>query len=118
MSAADSHRNLLYIKFLIPDLNVNLWHRRAISSLCMLYKIFKNSDHPLHLELPSLYAPPQFTRVALNANSRAFTSMRFNTIQYSRSFVSSTTKLWNDLPSAVVESLELQKFKVGANAFL
>ena len=122
-SAANSHLNLLdknlrAIKFLIPDLNVNLWHRRAISSLCILYKIFHNADHPLHLDLPSLYAPQRVTRDALNFNSRAFTPTRFNTTQFSRSFIPGTTKLWNELPSVVVESLELQKFKVGANAFL
>ena len=122
-SAADCHLNLLdknlrAIKFLIPDLKVNLWHRRAISSLCILFKIFNDADHPLHNELPNLYAPQRVTRDALNANSRAFTPMRFNTTQYSRSFIPNTTKLWNELPSVVVESLELQKFKVGANAFL
>ena len=51
--AAVSHlklldRNLNAIKFLIPELAVDLWHRRAVSSLCMLYKIFHNVDHPVH----------------------------------------------------------------------
>ena len=122
-SAANSHLNLLdknlrAIKFLIPDLNVDLWHRRAVSSLCILYKIFHTADHPLHQDLPRLFAPQRVTRDALNANSRSFTPMRFNTTQYSRSFIPSTTKLWNELPSGVVESLELQRFKMGANAFL
>ena len=52
-SVAASHlklldRNLNATKFLIPELEVDLWHRRAISSLCMLYKIFHNVDHPMH----------------------------------------------------------------------
>ena len=51
-SAADSHlrlldKNLNAIKFLIPGLNVDLWHRRSVSSLCMLYKIYHNPKHPL-----------------------------------------------------------------------
>ena len=122
-SAANSHlnlldRNLRAIKFLIPDLNVDLWHRRAISSLCILYKIIHNADHPLHQDLPNFYAPQRVTRIALNSNSRAFTPMRFNTTQYSRSFIPNTTKLWNGLPSVVVESSDMQNFKVGANAFL
>ena len=44
--------------------------------------------------------------------------MRFHTSQYSRCFIPATTKLWNELPSVIVEATELQKFKTGANAFL
>lgn len=122
-SAADSHlnlldRNLRSIKFLIPDLDINLWHRRSISSLCMLHKIFHNSDHPLHSDLPGQFYPVRNTRQAVNSNSQAFSITRLNTTQYSRSFIPAVTKLWNDLPNRVVESVELQKFKVGANAFL
>ena len=122
-SAADSHLNLLdrnmnAIKFLIPDLQTNLGHRRSISSLCMLYKIFHNPEHPMHSDLPNLYHPPRNTRNAANANSRAFSFVRFNTTQFSRSFIPSVTRLWNELPSHIVESLELQNFKVGSNSFL
>ena len=122
-SAAVSHlklldRNLNAIKFLIPELAVDLWHQRAVSSFCMLYEIFLNVDHPVHTLLPSVYQPPRLTRNALGAHSCTFSSIRLNTSQYSRSFIPATTKLWNSLPSCVVESLELQKFKLGANAFL
>ena len=44
--------------------------------------------------------------------------MRFHTSQYSRCFIPAATKLWNELPSMIVEATELQKFKIGANAFL
>ena len=44
--------------------------------------------------------------------------MRFHTSQYSRCFIPATTKLWNELPDMIVETTELQKFKIGANAFL
>ena len=44
--------------------------------------------------------------------------MRFHTSQYSRSFITVTTRLWNELPSMIVEATELQKFKIGANDFL
>ena len=44
--------------------------------------------------------------------------MRFHTSQYSKCFISATIKLWNELPSMIVEAAELQKFKIGANAFL
>ena len=122
-SAADSHlklldKNLRCCKFLIPDLNISLPHRRSVSSLCMLYKIFNNPSHPLHSDLPELFQPVRFTRYALDSNSLSFSPIRFSTAQYSRSFLPATTKLWNSLPSFIVESPELQKFKLGANAFL
>ena len=107
-SAADSHlklldKNLRACKFLIPNLTISLQHLRFISSLCMLYKIFHNPSHPLHSELPNLFRPKRVTR---------------GISQYSRCFIPATTKLWNELPSMIVEATELQKFKIGANAFL
>ena len=90
----------------------------AVACLCMLFKIPNNSMHPLTSELLDLYRPVRVTRNALNSNSWSFIFSRFNIAQYSRSFILATTKLWNDLPSHVVEYLDLQKFKLGANAFL
>ena len=57
-SVAASHlklldRNVRACKFLIPDLEVGLQHRRSVSSLCMLHKIFHNPRHPLNSELPN-----------------------------------------------------------------
>ena len=122
-SAADSHlklldKNLRACKFLIPNLTISLQYRRFISSLCMLYKIFHNPSHPLHSELPNLFHPRRVTRGSLSINSLSFSPMRFHTSQYSRCFIPATTKLWNELPSMIVEATELQKFKIGANAFL
>ena len=34
------------------------------------------------------------------------------------SFILDTAKMWNGLPSAAVESFDLQNFKSGANSFL
>ena len=69
-SAADSHlklldKNLRACKFLIPNLAISLQHRRFISSLCMLYKIFHNPSHPLRSELPNLFRPRRATRGSL-----------------------------------------------------
>ena len=60
-SAVDSHlklldMNLLACRFLIP-ITISLQHCRSTSSLCMLYKIFHNSLHHLHSELPKLFYP-------------------------------------------------------------
>ena len=53
-------------------------------------------------------------RGSSSVNSLSFPPMKFNIPQYSRYFIPAATKLWNDL----VEAAELQKFKLGANAFL
>ena len=122
-SAADSHLRLLdrtlnSCKFLIPGLDINLWHRRSISSLCMLFKIFHNPLHPLHSSLPNLFQPVRMTRNVANSHSLSFSLIRCNTVQYSRSFIPAYAKAWNELPGEVVECSELQRFKTGANRFL
>ena len=122
-SAADSHLKLLdsslsTIKFLLPNLKIDLWHRRLISSLCMLHKVYYCLAHPLHASLPDLSHPVRSTRQTAAANSVSFSSIRYNTNQYSRCFIPAATKVWNTLPSAVVESVDIQRFKVGANSFL
>ena len=95
-SAADSHLKLLNgnlraCKLLIPNLTISLQHRRFISSLCMLYKIFHNPSHPLHPELPNLFHPRRVTRGSLSINSLSFSPMRFHSFQYSRCFIPVTT---------------------------
>ena len=122
-SAADSHlklldRNLQACKFLIQNFTISLQHRRFISSLCTLYKIFHNPSHPLHSELPNFFRSRRVTRGSLSINSLSFSPMRFHTYQYSRFFIPATTKLWNELSSMIVEAAELLKFKLGANTFL
>ena len=122
-SATASHlklldRNVRSCKFLIPDLEVDLWHRRSVSSLCLLHKIFHNPSHPLSSELPYPFEPARITRNALNANTQAFSVARCNTSQYLRCFIPAPTRLWNELPSYIVESQELQKFKTGVNRCL
>ena len=121
-SAANCHlklldKNLRSCKFLIPDLEVDLGHRRVVSSLCMLYKIFHNPRHPLNGKLPDFFQPARVTRYSLRANSLAFVAVRCSTEQYKRSFIPATAGLWNELPSHVVESQDLQKFKVDVNRF-
>ena len=122
-SVAASHLKLLdrnerVCKFLIPDLEVDLWHRRSVSSLCMLHKIFHNPRHPLNSKLPNPFQPARITRNALNANTQAFSVGSCNTSQFLGCFIPATTRLWNELPSCIVESQELQRFKIGVNTYL
>ena len=60
-SAADSQlklfdRNSNAGKFLIPFLNTDFCHRRSISCLCMLFKIYHDTAHPLASEHPSFFS--------------------------------------------------------------
>ena len=70
------------------------------------------------IELPNPFQPAQITRNALNANTQAFSVRRCNASQYLRCFIPATTRLWNELPSCIVESQELQRFKIGVNRYL
>ena len=83
----------------------------------MLYKIFYNPLHPLPPEIPNLFYPKGVTRGSWRVNSLSFSPMRFN-ILFSRCFIPAANKLWNDLPSMTMGAVELQKFKLGGNAFL
>ena len=84
----------------------------------MLYRILHNPLHPLHSELFNLFHPRRVTRGSLSINNLSFSPVRFHTSQYSRCFISATTKLWNELPNITVKATELQKFKLAANVFL
>ena len=84
----------------------------------MLHKTFHNPRHPLNSGLPNPFQPAWITRNALNANTQAFSVGRCNTSQYLRCFIPATTRLWKELPSFIVESQELQKFKIGVNTYL
>ena len=106
------------VRHISPNINVDLWHRRKVSSLCLLHKMYYSNRHPLHSSLPGRAMFARNTRQAVVANSMTFSSIRFCTNQFARSFIPRTTKMWNGLPSAIVESSDLQTFKRGANSFL
>ena len=83
------------------ELQCNLWHRRNVASLCMLYKIVKRSEHPVHFLLPSSFDPRRNTCCADAMHSRAFENVRWFTRQFSCSFVPACVKLWNALSEDV-----------------
>ena len=88
------------------------------SNLSLLHKIYYSNKHPPHSPLPDLLLVARNTSRAAVTNSIPFSSARFNSMQFSRSFILAMTKMWNGLPSAVVESSDLQKVKKEANSFL
>ena len=121
-SAADSHlklldKNLRCCKFLIPDLNISLPHRRSVSSLCMLYEIFNNPSHPLHSDLLELLHLVHVTRYAFNSNSLSFSHVSIVLLSILDSLLQ-LRPLCGSLHSVFIESYELQKFMLGAIIFL
>ena len=123
MSAADCHlaildRCLAHIKVLIPELEINLSHRRNVASGCMFFKIINNPSHPVHHLLPDAYAPARFTRFSSTRNSKAFLPIRSHTRQHQRSFLPSMVSFWNGLPEVVVKCKKVQKFKCKINRVL
>ena len=122
LSAAESHLRLLdrsfgQIRFLLPDLGLNIRHRRLVGALTHFYKIVNNSDHPLHTLLPEPLIRSRFTRYSAALNGRSFAPRRFNTYQFSRSFFLVCVERWNSLPDEIVYSPSSDLFKRRINSF-
>ena len=122
-SAADCHLKLLdralnSIKFIIPLLSVDIFHRRLVSALCMLFKIYNNNQHPLFFKLPEQFTPARATRYTLDLNNLAMRRITTSTIQFSRCFIPSLIKTWNRLPNDIVHSHDINTFKSKVNSFL
>ena len=106
-SAAPFHLKLLddlmkKIKTLIPDLTVDLAHRRTVASICMFYKIRSNSNHFCSSLLPPILAPGRNTRSGVALNSLALMLPFCRTNQHQRSFIPLCSAIWNVLPDDVV----------------
>ena len=119
-SAAVCHLRLFdrvfgMIRFLLPDININLDHRRSVGSLSLFFKIVQNQSHPLHSRLPLLFNPIRNTRRTVNLNTLSFTPIRCSTEQFSRSFFPSCVKIWNSLSDDIVHSSNVQIFKSSFN---
>ena len=68
-------------------LNCNLFHRRSVAMLCMLYKIRCDPMHPLCGALPVPYVPVRVTRGILIAHRYTNAPPRCRTSQYRRTFI-------------------------------
>ena len=121
-SAAQSHLRLLdralnSVRFILPNLNINLDSRRLIGCLSLLFKIFKSDQHPLNSKLPAPFIPGRVTRRTEDLNVYSFQYVRFNTSHFSRCFVPRFCELWNDLPNHVVCCSDRNEFKTAAEDF-
>lgn len=123
MSAASCHLKLLdralnSIRFILPNLSLDLYHRRTIGALSLLFKAFNDVQHPLHNVLPDRFVPLRATRYSLNLNDLAMNRATVSTNQFSRCFIPSAVDVWNRLPNYIVHSPDICTFKTNINAFL
>ena len=123
-SSADCHLNLLdriigQVSFLLGgDFVCDLWHRRDVAGLCMLYKVLHRDDHPLLSYVPPPYVVQRRTRFALERHSRCREEVRWRTSQFGRSFLPSVVGLWNSLDDEVFAGEDIGSFKRAVNHFL
>ena len=121
-SAAKCHLSLLdktlsRIKSMIPNLNVDLWHRRRVSAMCVFNKILNNPRNPVHNLLPPPSCSRRITRNSRRMNCRSLEVIRCKTSQFQRTFVPTCVEIWNFLPEYLVGQSDLQHFKEGVNSF-
>ena len=74
--------------------------------------------HPLSGALPVPFVPARVTRGTLVAHRQSFVVPRCRTSQYSRTFVSHSVSLWNNLSDLVFDGVGLAGFKSRANFYL
>lgn len=98
-------------------LDCDLRHRRDVSSLCMLYKVWQNESHPLHCELVR-HIPLRVTRGSAVAHPHCLSVPRWRTLQFSRGFVPRTILVWNSMIVSVFHGDGLAGFKSRVNRFL
>ena len=123
LSAAESHLKLLdrsfnMVKFLLPDLTINLSHRRIVGALSVFFKIINKDSHPFHFKLPQPAMPVRSTRQSSNQNSRCLSVLRHSTDQFKRSFLPVCVDRWNRLPEDIVSAPNVDVFKSSLNKFL
>ena len=82
------------------------------------YKTRCNPVHPLNGALREPYVPAWVTHGALVAHRYTYAQPRCRTLQYSRTFISFSVSLFNDLASSVFDGVGLVGFKSRANASL
>jgi len=97
---------------------LNLWRRRAVSCLSLLYKIYHNPKHMLHSSLYERFVPARPTRNVLSWNDLAFRIPSHRTEHFSRNVIHFYSRLWNILPNHVVHSEDLKHFKAALKLYL
>ncbi|MEM8780580.1 MAG: reverse transcriptase family protein, partial [Cyanobacteria bacterium P01_G01_bin.49] len=123
MSAAPCHLRLLErtlnsLRFIVPNLEINLDKRREIAGLSLLFKIMRNENHPMYVRLPDPYVPGRSTRLSRSLNDFALKSIRFSTNQFSRCFLPHFCSSWSVLPNSVVDVNDGNTFKSALKRYI
>jgi hypothetical protein len=122
LSAAMCHLALLerivgrVVALLGEDL-CDLFHRRRVASLCMLFKVYFRESHPLREYLPAHFIRERLTRRTGALHSFAFDPVRSRTSQFARSFVPRCVEWWNQLDGSAFEEYGIGNFKAVVNHF-
>ena len=115
-SAADTQIKLLdrvvsCVSFLTGGVfECDLAHRLSVAVLCMLNKIRCNPLHHLYGALPVPYVLVRVIRGAVIAHRYTYSPSRCRTSQYSRTFITVSISLWNDLIDPLFEGVGLADF--------
>ena len=89
-----------------------------LAVLCVLYKMRCYPLHPLYGALPVPYVPVRVTRGAVTAHRVTYEPPRCRISQYSRTFISFSVSLWNNLSDPVFDVVGLAGFKSRVNVSL
>ena len=106
-SAADTHLKLLDravsgARFLTEGVfECDIAHRRSVAVLWVLFTIRCYPLRPLHDAIPGPYAKVRVTRCALVAHRNTYAPPSCRTSQYSRTLISLSVSLCNDLANPV-----------------
>ena len=122
MSSSESHLGLLDSIFrsterLCDSELCYLGHRRKVSVLCLLYKIYPRVDHSMNKYLKHFIAVRNTRASTAQQMVLVFPNCRI-TDQFSRSFLPAAVRLWNMLPSGVFSGGNLSSSEITINLCL
>ena len=101
-SSADSHlepleRKVHSLERLCQDLGfLSLTPHCHAAGLCVLYKVYSNSNHCLFSKLPSVSTRVWYTRAAVAAHKLELEVSKCRTSQFARYFLSAQVHMWDD----------------------
>ena len=83
--------------------------------MCMFYKIWSNGSPPVRELIPPIHVPRGRTHQATNMHALTMVVPRAKTHQFSRTFVSYCTGLWNSLDGSFFADEGVGNFKSWVN---